>query len=294
MGDGVFITGGSGLLGFNWAMALRDRLPVVLGLHDRQVTLAGVATYVSSLESVDDVLRTLEDVQPRLVVHAAGLTSVEQCERRPDLAEHINVELAANVAAACAHRTVPLVHVSSDHLFRGDEALVSEDHPVAPQNVYGRTKAEAERRVLAAHAGALVVRTNFYGWGPAYRRSFSDTILDALRRGEPLTLFTDVTYTPILSEVLAHAVHELSDKKVGGIVHLSGDERLSKYDFGVKVAEHLGLDPGLITPGTLSDRPALVHRPRDMSLSNAYACRLLGRSMGGSDAHLARLRQQEQ
>ena len=294
MNDPVWITGGSGLLALNWAIALRDRNPVTLGLHKRNVTLAGVNTHRSSLETVDEVLRALDVIEPRLVVHAAGLTNVEVCEAEPRLAQHVNVDLAANVALACAQRGLPLVHASTDHLFRGDEAFVSETHQVAPRNVYGQTKAEAESRVLEAYPEALVVRTNFYGWGPTYRRSFSDMIIESLRRGEEITLFTDVFYTPLLVEVLRQAVFGLSLVKAGGIFHVVGDERVSKYDFGVKIARHFRLDPNLIRRGTLSDQPALVDRPRDMSLSNKKARGLLGRSLGGIDEHLALLHKQEQ
>lgn len=292
--DSVLITGGSGLLALNWAMALRDRASITLALYDRTVMLAGVKTLHSSLETVDEVVRTLDVTQPRMVVHTAGLTSVEVCEADEPLAHHVNVEIAGNVAAACARRGLPLVHISTDHLFRGDQALVTEQQAVDPQNAYARTKAAAERRVLDACPEALVVRTNFYGWGPRYRRSFSDTIIDALRRGKPITLFTDVFYTPILAETLSRAVYDLVGAKSSGIVHVSGDERVSKYDFGLRVAERFELDAGRIRPGLLADQPSLVRRPLDMSLSNAVARGVLGRGLGGLDVHLSRLRQQEQ
>jgi dTDP-4-dehydrorhamnose reductase len=290
----VFVTGGSGLLALSWALALRDRYPVTLGLHQRHVALAGVDTHPSSLDTVDQIVRAFDVVQPGMVVHTAGLTNIERCEADPRRAQYANVELAANVAVACARRGLPLVHVSTDHLFSGDEAFVSEIHPAAPQNVYGRTKAEAELRVLDAHFDALVVRTNFYGWGPRYRRSFSDMIVDALRKGDAITLFTDVLFTPILTEVLSRAVHDLVDLKTNGIVHVVGDERISKYDFGLKVARHFQQDVSLIRPGLLADQPALVQRPHDMSLSNAKACGLLGRPLGDVEAHLMTLHQQEQ
>ena len=293
MHDGVLITGGSGLLAVNWAAALRERGPVTLGLHDRAVSLAGADARPLSLDSVDGVGRAIDAVGPRLVVHTAGLANVEACEENAGRAEAVNVAFALNVAIACASRSLPLIHVSTDHLFRGDEALAAEAHSVDAQNVYGRTKAAAERRVLEACPGALVVRTNFFGWGPRYRRSFSDTIIDALRHGDAVTLFTDVFFTPILAESLAIAAHELIDRQVRGIVHVVGDERLSKHEFGMRVAKRFQLDIGLIKTGRLADRPRLVPRPLDMSLSNNLARRLLGRPLGGVDAHLARLQEQE-
>ena len=290
----VLITGGSGLLALNWASAIRDRYAVTLGIHRRDVTLAGVETRQVDLASAGNLVRAIEKLQPQIVIHAAGLTNVEICEAKPDLARHVNVDLAVNVARTCAALGLPLIHVSSDHLFSGQESLVDETHPTAARNVYGRTKAEAELRVLDAHAQALVIRTNFYGWGPSYRHSFSDVVIDSLRSGKGLCLFQDVFYTPILIETATEAVHELMNLKASGIFHVVGDERISKYGFGLRVAEEFNLDAGLIRRGVLTDQAALVQRPHDMSLSNQKACKLLGRKLGGVRQHVARLHQQEQ
>lgn len=290
----ILITGGSGLLALNWALAIRERYSVTLGLHERDITLAGIQTRQIELESVDHLVRVLETVQPKMVIHTAGLTNVEECEAKPDLAQHINVELAANVAQACAKLGLSLVHISTDHLFSGEVSLVDETQPTAPKNVYGRTKAEAEFRVLSVHAQALVIRTNFYGWGTSYRRSISDVLIESLRSGKELTLFKDVIYNPNIIETVAHAVHDLVNLKAKGIFHVVGDERISKYEFGLKIAEGFNLDSSLVKPGFLADQVSLVQRPHDMSLSNKKICNLLGRKLGGVAEHIARLQWQEQ
>jgi len=290
----ILITGGSGLLALNWALAIRDRYSVTLGLHERDISIAGIKTRQIELESVAHLVRVLERVQPQMVIHTAGLTNVEECEAKPDLAHHINVELAANVAQACAKLGLSLVHISTDHLFSGEVSLVDETYPTSPKNVYGQTKAKAELRVLAAHAQALVIRTNFYGWGTSYRRSFSDALIEALRSGKEFRLFKDVIYTPILIETVAQAIHDLVNLKAKGIFHVVGDERISKYEFGLKIAEEFNLDYSLVKPGFLVDQASLVQRPHDMSLSNKKICNLLGRKLGGVAEHVARLHWQEQ
>jgi dTDP-4-dehydrorhamnose reductase len=290
----ALITGGSGLLALNWALVIKEQYTVTLGMHERNISLAGVETRQIDLESADHLARAFETVQPQIVIHTAGLTSVEKCEANPDLAQHINVELAVNVAQACAKLALPLIHVSSDHLFSGKTSLVDEIHSTAPRNIYGRTKAEAEARVLEAHPQALVIRTNFYGWGPSYRRSFSDVVIEALRSGKKLTLFRDVYYTPILIETAVQTAHDLINLKANGIFHVVGDERISKYEFGLKVAEEFDLDSSIINSGLLADQASLVQRPHDMSLSNKKTCNLLGWKLGGIKEHIARLHQQEQ
>lgn len=289
----ILITGGSGLLAVNWSLAVRNCYSITLGQHKRSVVVAGTENRSIDLESVDDLARSIEEIAPHAVIHAAGLTSVERCESEPELAHHVNVTLADNVAKACAIVGAKLVHVSTDHLFSGLNSLVDETHPVSPINVYGKTKAEAEYRVLARDPQALVIRTNFYGWGTSYRHSFSDVVIDTLRAGKDLTLFQDVRYTPILVETAALAVHDLIDLKASGVFNVVGDECISKYDFGLKVAEEFALDIGGIKPGLLSDRIALVRRPHDMSLSNRKACDFLGRRLGGTREHMASLHQQE-
>jgi dTDP-4-dehydrorhamnose reductase len=288
----LLITGGSGLLAVNWAVAVRNRYRVILGLHEREISMRGVEARRLTLSSVDDAARSIEPLGAAMVVHTIGLTSVERCEAEPGLAQYANVDVAVNVAAACSKIGVPLVHISSDHLFSGSTSLVDEGHPVAPVNVYGRTKAEAESRVLDVHEGALVIRTNFYGWGPSYRSSFSDWIIRGAREGRDLTLFDDVTYTPILIEPAVEAVHELSDLGACGVFNVVGDDRLSKYEFGLKVAEEFDLDLDTIAPGSVTECVSLVRRPVDMSLSNKKTRELLDRPLGGVRQHLARMYEQ--
>ena len=290
----VLITGGSGLLALNWALSMQDRCSIILGLHKRNISLAGIESQQIDLESVDQLARVFETVEPQLVIHTAGLTSVEKCEVNPELAQHINVDLAENVAKACVKLGLPLAHISTDHLFSGEASFVDETCPIEPINVYGRTKGEAESRVLDINPVALVIRTNFYGWGTSYRRSFSDEIIQTLRSGHKMTLFKDVFYTPILVETAAQAVHDLINLKASGIFHIVGDERVSKYEFGRKLEQEFNLDPSMIKPGNIAGNSSLVKRPKDMSLSNQKACKLLDRKLGGVGEHIAKLHYQEQ
>jgi dTDP-4-dehydrorhamnose reductase len=289
----ILITGGSGLLALNWALTVRDRFQVILGLHNRKASLAGVQSVPIDLETLDACTHAIEKIKPQVVIHTVGLTSIEMCEADPIFAHHVNVKLAENLACTCAGYGVKLVHISTDHLFSGKDCLVDEVHPVSPVNVYGRTKAEAEARVLELNPNALVIRTNFYGWGASYRQSFSDFIIKALRSGKNLTLFSDVFYTPILVERIVDSVHDLINLKARGVYNVVGDDRISKHEFGLMVAEIFHLDPSNIFNCRLTDQRDLLLRPHDMSLSNQKACSLLRRGLGGVREHLTRLRQQE-
>ncbi len=290
----ILITGGSGLLALNWALDRRVSDEVILALHHRRVELGGVSSEIVDTSSLESIIQDFERINPDLVIHTAGLTSVEECESNPDLAYKINTQLAANVAQACSRLDISLVHISTDHIFKGDAEMAEEaDHP-SPLNVYGRTKAEAESEVLKACTGALVLRTNFYAWGPGYRSSFSDFIIKSLKAEKEIFLFDDVYYTPILAETLVHACHELLQNNASGIFHVVGDERISKYDFGLAIAREFELNPQKIQRSRMSANTALVRRPYDMSLSNNKLVTFVKKQMGGVDQQLKRLHEQEQ
>ena len=293
MKENILITGGSGLLALNWATTMREKFNVTLGLHDRKINLKGTRSILLDLDSKEALTQALEALQPQLVIHAAGLTSIEQCESNPTLAKYINVDLTKNLVMVCTKLNIPMVYISTDHLFSGNESLVQEDYPVSPVNVYAKTKAEAETCVLDSDAKALIIRTNFYGWGTSYRQSFSDMVINHLRAGKKISLFKDIYYTPMLVEPFVYTVHELAHKKAKGIFNVVGDDRISKYDFGLRLAKEFNLDNSLIDEGKIIDKLSLVNRPHDMSLSNQKVSNYLARKMGGLDEQILKLKVQE-
>ncbi|TAK90633.1 MAG: SDR family oxidoreductase [Burkholderiaceae bacterium] len=289
----ILITGGSGLLALNWACAVRDHWDVVLGTHQLSARLPGTTSHRLDLEDPQRFGEHLDQLLPDLVVHTAGLTSVDECEKDPERAHQVNAVIARNVAMATARRNIRLIHISTDHLFAGDHGFYREDEAPQPLNEYGRTKALAESWVQAAHADALTVRTNFFGWGHRQRQSFSDWLIVNLREGKTLSLFDDVYFTPILADALALAAHELIDKDVSGVVNLTGDERLSKYEFALQLAKEFSLPAELIRPNQLAHAHLLAKRPLDMSLDNSRAREILGRGLGTVPQFLSGLHVQE-
>lgn len=289
----IVITGGSGLLAVNWCLSRKQVDLFSLGLHTRKIKVEGVETFIADLSSADGFKSQLAKLEPDLVVHTVAITSIEQCEENPELAELINTRMAINVAEACSYFNIPLVHISTDQLFSGDKLFFSEEDNVSPLNVYGKTKRMAEIGVLEWNQKSVVVRTNFFGWGPVYRRSFSDFIIDSLRKGKEVNLFNNVYYTPILISELIDGIMQLASKKEYGLFNLVGNERLSKYDFGVKVAHAFGLNTSLIRSVEIASMPGLAKRPLEMSLSNSKANANLNTKIRSMDAFLQDLTQQE-
>ena len=289
----IFITGGSGLLALNWALAVRDKVDVILNMNNRDINLKGSVIKKINLNSINPIFNFLKSERPDYVLHTAGMTNVDDCEKNPNLAYETNVGLTENVARACKNLEIPLIHISTDHLFNGTSSLADEQKITSPLNVYGKTKAEAEEKVLSINPNSLIIRTNFYGWGTNYRISLSDYIFNALKQNQQIRLFKDIFFTPILIEVLANMTMELSEKGAHGIFHITGDDRVSKYDFGVLLAREFGFNSTLISEGFVGEQKDLVSRPKDMSLSNSKISQFLGKKIGSLSAHLNLLHKQK-
>ena len=145
----------------------------------------------------------------------------------------------------------------------------------------------------AVNPDALIIRTNFFGWGHRKRQSFSDWLLSGLREKKPLSLFNDVFYTPILADVLAKIVHRLVLKRASGIFNVVGDQRLSKYEFGLLLAACFGEPPNFLLADNVANARLAAERPKDMSLDNSKTSLMLGEALGSVPAFLEELRKQE-
>jgi dTDP-4-dehydrorhamnose reductase len=286
----IFVTGISGLLGVNFAAQVRGSHEVSGAFLRHPIALDDVTAIELDVCDAAALERQLDAVRPDVVLHTAGLTNVDACEDHPDLATRLNVDAARAVAVAARRAGARVAHVSTDQLFDGSAAFVTEETPAAPVNNYGRSKLAAERAVSEVSPDALIVRTNFYGWGTSVRPSFSDWILGALERREPLNMFNDTYFTPILINDLVERIVGLIERRVSGVVNVAGAERLSKHAFARCAADVFGLPADRIVGTPLASMGLRAARPRDMSLHTGKISALLGEAMPGARDGLERLR----
>lgn len=225
----------------------------------------------------------LERLRPTVCVLAAAVSRGDACEREPALAQLVNAVAPGRVAAWCARSGTRLVHVSTDLVFDGelaDGARYREGDAPSPLHVYGRTKAEGERAVLAAHPAALVVRLPLlFGDSEGRAIGASDALLAALERGERPRLFVDEWRTPLDVDDAAAALVECARSEHRGLLHVAGPQRLSRHELGLEVlaasgapAEEVGdrIEP-VRRAGLDLDPP----RPRDVSLDASEARSIL-------------------
>jgi dTDP-4-dehydrorhamnose reductase len=192
--------------------------------------------------------------RPWAVVNAAGFSRAEEAEREPERCFRENAVGAEMLAKACAEAGIPLVTFSSDLVFdgRGDRPYVENDQ-ATPAGVLGASKVEAERRVLAAHPGALVVRSGPL-FGPWDDRNFLFTALRALADGDEVEAGVDVV-SPTYGPDLAHVSLDLLIDGAAGLWHLPNPGALSWAEFARGAAVRAGFDPGRVRAA--GDGPAL-------------------------------------
>jgi dTDP-4-dehydrorhamnose reductase len=283
----VLVTGACGLLGAHVMAALQPRHQVT-GL-DRHPWWGDQPGHVELGDLQDEAFldRTVRAVAPQALVHCAAMTDVDACERDPQRAYAINAGVTAALVRA-AGPSCRVAYVSTDSLFAGDRAWVVETEAPCPRTVYARSKLHGEWEVVQGGGPALVVRTNLYGWSSGRKKTFGEWLYGALDRGEAITLYDDIYTTPIYVVDLAHRIVELLEGGHTAVVNVCGADRVSKYDFGMRLARVAGLSTDRVTRGGFGDRPAAARRPKDMSLSSARYEALTGRRAPSCDEGLAR------
>jgi dTDP-4-dehydrorhamnose reductase len=273
----VLVTGGAGLLGSE----LIRRAPRGVEVHAtrRTAPVEGAPAHPVELSDGRAVERLLGRLLPDVVVHTAYST------RDP---ERDVVGATASVVAACSAAGAHLLHLSTDALLDGESSPHAESAEPAPVHAYGRWKARAELTVREALPGAAVVRTSLI-LRPDPPDPNSAWVVDALRRGEPVRLFTDELRCPIAVADLADQLWEIAALGAGerrGVWHLAGPEAVSRYGLGVLLALRHGLDPSPITPVLSASSPD--PRPRDLRLLTGRADRALRSRARGASEVLAR------
>ena len=264
----ILFLGGSSLLAHCWCNHLDHNSEIFLGIHNKSPESKSHTHIKFDFGSENDLAEKISSLNLDLIVNCIGYTNVENCEINIYEANKLNVLYPSIIAKVSYKLNIKLVHISTDHLFDGKNTDSDELTLTSPLNNYSKTKSAGEKEVLKFNKEALLIRTNFYGWGPSYKKSFSDYIIDNLENGNKVSLFADVNYNPILVSELANAVHKLIEKKCNGIYNVVSNETISKLNFGIMLADEFNLDKKLITPDLLSNRKELVQRPLEMTLSS--------------------------
>jgi dTDP-4-dehydrorhamnose reductase len=183
--------------------------------------------------------------------------------------------MPGELARLAVERGFRLVHVSTDLVFGTHSAptlgFLETDSP-GPMSVYGATKLEGERSVLAANPAALVARLPLL-CGDAFGRGLgaSDSVRAAVARGERPRLFTDEWRTPLDAADAARALVELVDAEFAGILHVAGPVRMTRYELGLRALRAAGRTDAEALIEATNRAGEHASRPADVSLDASRA-----------------------
>ncbi len=266
----AWVTGAGGLIGSWLARTAPAFAPGIMAV--------GLDRAYLDLTDSKAVRERFRRQSPQLLIHCAALTRSPECEANPALARRLNVEVTALLAELAAD--IPMVFFSTDLVFDGKAGNYAETASVNPLSVYGETKVQAERLVLA-NPKHTVIRTSLNGGAsPSGDRGFDEQMRRAWEAGRSLKLFVDEFRCPIFADATARAVWELVQRNQPGLFHVAGSERLSRWQIGQLIAARSSSLNPKMEPGSLKDYQGAPRSP-DTSLDCAKAQKLLSFRLPG-------------
>ncbi|WP_312795599.1 dTDP-4-dehydrorhamnose reductase [Tianweitania sp.] len=243
---------------------------------DRQfVTLGRPELDITDPASVEAAI--LEH-QPAALINAAAYTAVDKAETEPDAAFAANETGPRVLATAAREAGIPILHISTDYVFAGNkDGFYTEDDPVDPQSVYGRSKLAGERAVAQANPDHVILRTAWV-FSP-YSNNFLKTMLRLAADRDTIRVVADQwgspTYAPDIAEglarVLDHALASPADPTWRGIFHMTAEGTCTWADFAEEVfrrSAELGGASAKVERITTTEYPTPAMRPANSRLDN--------------------------
>ena len=256
----LLIIGKTGTLGYAFQQACLLR------------SLKYVAVDRSELNILDEsmIRDVINKYRPWGVINTAGYVRVDDAEADVDACYAANVTGAVSLARVCKDRGIGFMSFSSDLVFNGNQNVpYLEEDTVSPLNVYGHTKAEAERLILEENSASLIIRTSAF-FGPWDKYNFALKIVEAAKRKETIIVPKDVIISPTYLPDLCHRALDLFIDEERGLWHIANEGSLSWSDFGTLIMDHCReyQHPRVIQPTPAAEMQWQARRPLYSALKN--------------------------
>lgn len=250
----ILVTGANGQLGREMQRlgAVSPNNYIFTDVEQLDITNADAVMYVAKHYSID------------AIINCAAYTNVDKAENDEAAAELINATAVGNLARAMKEVDGTLFHISTDYVFgREGNTPRTEEMPLEPLGVYGRTKLNGEMAIAESGCKALIFRTSWLY--SEFGNNFLKTMLRLTAEKETLNVVFDQVGTPTYAGDLALAIFSIIEAGVysgnEGTYHFSNEGVCSWYDFAVEIANAAGNTSCRITPCHSSEFPSPVARP---------------------------------
>lgn len=198
---------------------------------------------VENLDLTDElsVKRVFAELKPDIVINCAAYTAVDKAEEDQELAFKVNTLVPKLLANEIKKLEGLLIQISTDYVFDGNfNYPISIDTKTNALSVYGKSKEEAEKEIIASGCNYIIVRTSWLYSSTG--NNFVKTILKLSREKDKLSIIADQigspTYAFDLAEAIANMILKyLKNKSVSEIYHFANTGVASWFDFAIAIAE---------------------------------------------------------
>lgn len=241
----------------------------LLGRTLQQMSDCVTATHAQvDITSLDQLRAWIMQARPSHIINCAAYTHVDNAEKEPEKAYAINALGAENVGRAAAEAGARVIHISTDYVFSNGTKPFGEEDVCEPIGIYGMSKREGEKKLLAVLPSACIIRTSWlFGQGS---NNFISSLLGKLRSQSELRVVADQVSNPTFCSDLAKAILTLLDHR--GIFHFTNEGTFSRYQIAqdmLKSAQARGIPLACqsIIPVSANDFLTLAPRPQFSALS---------------------------
>ena len=260
----LLVTAAQGQVGHALTISAKDSALEVISLPRQQLDITDPASIQSAIEQA----------KPDVLVNASAYTAVDKAESDQATAYRVNETGAKNLALACKQSGIPLIHISTDYVYSGEQTRpYTEDDPSDPLNVYGASKLAGDRAIASILEQYIILRTSWvFG---LHGNNFVKTMLRLGKDRDELRVIDDQQGGPTAAEDIAATILKLcqailSHKANWGLYHYSGQPSISWFGFATAIFNHakaMGFDLGVtVKPIPSSDYPTPARRPKSTIL----------------------------
>ncbi len=270
----VLITGASGLLGATAARKFVSLGWVVCAVSNTNfANISGCKNVSIDLLDKDKTSDLFELFHPDVVVHCAALTNVDFCEKNKNEAYSYNIMMTKFLAEKAKEYGSKFVFISTDSVFDGKESFYKEEDTTHPVNTYASTKVIAEHIIRQTLDDHVIVRGSFFGVNITNRECLSEWILNNVRAGNYIKVFSDVFFSPLTVERFSFHLENIISSGVRGVFHAGSVDRVSKEQFARMLCREFGLSEKFLIPISVNSFNFEAHRPKDCSLDSSKLVR---------------------
>jgi len=249
----ILLTGANGLLGRRLLNKLTEKNYDVVATVKDASTISQAQNGKAEFHSLDitdgdSVYKLITSVKPNVIIHAAAMTQVDQCELNKIDCWNTNVTATRFIVDAARETKSSIIFISTDFVFDGTNGPYKEDDVPNPVNYYGSSKLAAEKAIMESGLDWCVARTVLVVGKTenGQRQNILSWVKEKLEKKESIKVVDDQVRTPTFVDDLANGILLVLEKNAKGIFHIAGKDTLTPYQVAKATAEFLQLDSNLI------------------------------------------------